>query len=287
LPTLQRVIELRNHFFVVETLLEQEQIPLTLMKVKTSFLETLVQHSRLHMMACDLFALPWEEFRRNLIGCFASPVAVRSELDRRLSALRFERSSDHSTFPNDIRTLFQFYSRAESEMVESDFVKLTFSALPGTHLAELIRECNFLHPGRCWNKLPTLTLCDILEAICFVRGQIETALPQKKPRDQRPDAARRVHGDGTGGRPPTTAARPSDWISALVRKHRHVFYVNGFTEEQIARVSSAALECHQVIRKKGGSGAGAAYYVAAFSDASTAQQALSGTDHRQAEVRKN
>ena len=250
LPLLQSPILMSSHLGVIESLLREDGIDLGSVKARVRVVETFANHRRVYEMAGNLLSIPWNDFRHNLTECFANLPAVRQELERRISSLKFDRNSQdhHNAFPNDIRTLYQFFLGAGGiTMTTSEFVSRSFTHLPPPHLAELIRACNEDQPGVLWTSIPVYTLCDRLEQICFVRNQIDEALPRRKP-----DLARRVQ---PGKSQPSSR---KTWLSDL-SKQFDIFYLNQYDKEQLLKVLAAAAKHYQLRRKDGGE-----YYVVAF-----------------------
>jgi hypothetical protein len=66
LPTLSDMIEVRNHFFVIERLLEEEGLDTDSIKVRIKVIESMAAHTRMHAMDSNLISLPWEEFKINM-----------------------------------------------------------------------------------------------------------------------------------------------------------------------------------------------------------------------------
>jgi sulfur relay (sulfurtransferase) DsrF/TusC family protein len=60
------MIEVRNHFFVIERLLEEEGLDTDSIKVRIKVIESMAAHTRMHAMDSNLISLPWEEFKINM-----------------------------------------------------------------------------------------------------------------------------------------------------------------------------------------------------------------------------
>ena len=251
LPLLQTTVEIKDHFEIVETLLLEEGFDLERMKLKVEVLKSFQAHDKVRKMAMNLVSLPWKQWKRNLCECFASSATVGAELETRISQLKFERDS----FANEIRTLYQFFLKADTALPVTDFVSRSFKVLPAAYLIELIRTANARVPGTAWNLLPVFTLCDIAEEICFIRGQIEATLPSNKP-----DRVRRVQDEDS------PSQKKMSWIDSMAEEYS-VYFINHCTDEQIERIGSVAAQKHKLKRRNGNG----FYYVVAFKSANDAE----------------
>jgi|LauGreDrversion4_2_1035121.scaffolds.fasta_scaffold17382_1 hypothetical protein len=266
-PALSRVSDLPSHFVVFEALFAEEGISPESMKVKIALAKSFDSFPKLQEMVYSLISLSFMEIKEHCIRCFASPSLIRDELDARLTKLQFNRD----TICNDLRGLYQFYlkANASSPMPEETFVTKAFSSLPGSYMVDLIRAVQERYPRRIWKSLPTLELCELLDDVCFVRGQMDVTLPSRKGHN---DKVRRTQARSPTAKPNQSAgSKPrSEWMSQLVDKHEFVYYVNEYTQDQLAQVLKHVVQSYKMKRRDGTGH----YYVIAFRDQATANDAL-------------
>jgi len=267
-PALSRVSDLPSHFIVFEALFAEEGISTESMKVKIALAKSFDSFPKLQEMVYSLISLSFLEIKDHCIKCFASPSSIRDELDSRLAKLQFNRD----TICNDLRGLYQFYvkANASSPMPEETFVTKAFASLPGSYMVDLIRTVQERYPRRVWKSLPTLELCDLLDDVCFVRGQMDVTLPSKKGHN---DKVRRTQTHSSRTRNHSPASKPrSEWMTKLVDRYAFVYYLNEFTPAQLQDVIKHAAESFQMKRRDGQGH----YYVIAFSDQEATKEGLKG-----------
>lgn len=279
LPRLTRVSDIVRHLMISETLALELNVSTDSMSFKLPLITSLEGHPAVADMASDLITLPYSDIKRSLVSCFASARINRGELDRRIEDLQW----DLERTPNEIRSLYNFFLQvnAISPISESDFCFRVFTkCVPDSLLVELIRSCHHSHPSQIWHTIHPLALCEELDTICFIRGQISCTLPRNRQKKSPsvPDRALR-----TQPHQPQGQSRPSSWISALAQKHHAVYFVNKYSAETIRQILAAAAE-HFEMKRRDGSGV---YYVVAFRDAksSAVMHSLEQGAYRQ--VQKN
>jgi hypothetical protein len=251
IPTLLRTTDLPSHIAIFETLFQEERIQTDSMRAKVAFARSVQQFPKVQDMVYNLIELPFDRIKDNLIRCFANVVVIRSELDQKIKSLVFNRD----TICNDIRALYQFYIKANglSPIPESTFVNDCFAVIPAGYKADLIRLAHTRYPGRLWATISTFELCDLLEEICFIRNQIEAAMPSTAPRAplHGRDKVKRIQ----------SQSQPHSWLESLAAKYHSVFYINQFEPEQLQQILQSTTESFQLKRRDG-----TAYYVVAFAD---------------------
>ncbi len=239
LPVLRDAIELTKFFALVEALLSEAELDMNSIRVKMAVIDKMKSVPAIYTSALDLIHSKWPDLRQNLCRCYSSTSRIRTELDRKISDLKFDKDS----ICNQIRSLNDWFGRTNSCMSSDEFIKRVFSSriIPSRFLEKLIERADSQFPGVYWKHVDVNDLCDQLEDICRLFAELDGMRAPVTESAQK-DRVRRV---------PAATSKPSGspWLEEWARQFQSVVYVRLQDSAALDKAIAAAAE-HKVMRRR-------------------------------------
>ena len=242
LPTLQDQLQLTRHLMLCEDLMEEEGVDLKRLAAKVAICESVSGWPEVKKTAESMLTLPWSVMKANLIADFADINVMRTQLENRLLALKFD-STKMTAFVNGARAL---WSLRTPDIEQSWFVRRLFRTVPVDLLERVVTEARKIDSRVEWSMLSMEKILNLLSEAVIVRNAVIQV------NDQNDGLKYMGGGQPEGGGKPTYQRGSSGGLAAWVERCKGRLFVVFVTDaETVKSIKGRAKEVKEMKGRKG------------------------------------